>query len=127
MASVTPTSATPFTGIGACGLGSRSLSSDWMTNTSPGALVPLRPTELKMGGAMRPISSTLSTVGDGTSPTRGIIGHSRGRRGQFFGGCSVRRPCAGWLHPFADRPAAVHGQDAAGDEAILLIGQVQDG
>src|SRR6185312_7637680 len=63
-----------------------------MTNTSPGALAPLRPTEVKIGGAMRPISSTLSTVGDGTSPTPclgsphvcGLV-HRRGGCGQLFG------------------------------------------
>ena len=61
-----------------------------MTNTSPGALVPPRPTEVKIGGAMRPISSTLSTVGDGTSPTpasefgSGGLVHGRGGGGQSF-------------------------------------------
>src|SRR5580704_851144 len=40
-----------------------------MTNTSPGLFTPLRPTEVTIGGAIRPISSTLRTVGDGTRPT----------------------------------------------------------
>ena len=61
-----PTSGSPVTGTGACGLGSLSFSSDWMTNTSPGALTELRPTDVKMGGAIRPISSVLNTVRDGT-------------------------------------------------------------
>src|SRR5580658_234521 len=68
MASVVPTSATPVTATGACGFGSRSFNSDCTTNTSPGAFKPARPTDVKIGGATRPISSVLRIVGEGIRP-----------------------------------------------------------
>ena len=72
MASTVPISATPVTGTGECGCGSRSFSSDWMTNTSPGWLAPSRPTLSKIGGAIRPISSVLRMTCEGTSATIGV-------------------------------------------------------
>ena len=70
IARIVPGSAMPVTATGVCGLGKRSFSNDWMTNTSPGLFTASCPTEVKIGAAIRPISSCVRTCGDGTIPTQ---------------------------------------------------------
>src|SRR5262249_61767352 len=92
-----------------------------MTNTSPGALVPPRPTELKIGGAILPISSTLSTVGEATSPTPASGIHNPAGRltqigGKWCGDVSSFHRFAGWALARADGSQAASRQIALGRE-----------